>query len=606
MNEPQRNQQVAKQLQALLKDNKIRTKKAVFCVPGQTVFVRRFTLPKATPEHLHRMVRFEARQQIPFPLDKTIMEYQVFEREGSPDVSVLLVAIKREYILNFMRMVRRTGLTPVSISVSSLALHNFHELNNSQRDLAEKAEGGLLSKLKANQQKGKPKKAEKKKDKEKKKKGKKGKKVEEEPEVIEEEVDEEAPLEAMGFEEIQAYINLGASLMDLAIPKPGPERMIGFPRTVPLAGNEMDRVIRDRLELEDSNQARRIKEEQTVVLSTDYEIEGESEGVNQDASEAVTGVADRIVNELRRSLDYYISQPDGVAIDSLVVSGGLAQLRYLPGYFEEKLGVPVEMAEVKHSQIRLPDDAPESFSPYVIAAGLALQGLGLAQNHIDFLPEEIKNVRGLAERRLEVGAMAAMLLVIILMGLNVGSQRIAEYERAVDRYRGQLVDAARESKQIDQAQQRNQKTADAYQRLARAAGNRDFWLDFLQQFVDLRPGDVLIESITMRTDGNVIVRGKSPTSYSVTQFLNQLENAQTEAGVAPVLGARIMEIETQYDQRFRAEVQAFTIVIKTLQRDVRVRLIGGQPRVPAPEQPAAPAGGGGVAPTRPGMDRFAR
>ena len=41
---------------------------------------------------------------------------------------------------------------------------------------------------------------------------------------------------------------------------------------------------------------------------------------------------------------------------------------------------------------------------------LALQGIRLAQNTIDFLPQEVKSVRGLQERRLEVAAMVAMLL----------------------------------------------------------------------------------------------------------------------------------------------------------------------------------------------------
>ena len=49
------------------------------------------------------------------------------------------------------------------------------------------------------------------------------------------------------------------------------------------------------------------------------------------------------------------SQPDGVAVDSIVLSGGLARLKYLASYVEEKMGLPVQLAEPRHAQLRLPD-----------------------------------------------------------------------------------------------------------------------------------------------------------------------------------------------------------------------------------------------------------
>ena len=45
-----------------------------------------------------------------------------------------------------------------------------------------------------------------------------------------------------------------------------------------------------------------------------------------EACEAATAVCDRIVAELRRSLDYFISQPYGMAVDTIVLSGAGAML----------------------------------------------------------------------------------------------------------------------------------------------------------------------------------------------------------------------------------------------------------------------------------------
>src|SRR5687768_11845080 len=92
LSEAQKAQYVARKLTELLKRNNIRSKNAVFSVPGQSVFVRRRKLPKAAEERMAQMIRFEARQQIPFPLDQTILQYQVFEEPDQAETDVLLVA----------------------------------------------------------------------------------------------------------------------------------------------------------------------------------------------------------------------------------------------------------------------------------------------------------------------------------------------------------------------------------------------------------------------------------------------------------------------------------------------------------------------------------
>lgn len=543
---------IAKQIQDLLKKNHIRTKNAVFCVPGQSVFVRRIKLPRANPEHFRRMLRFEARDQIPFPLDKTILEYQIFDEPGEPEVSVLLVAIKRDYIVNFMKMVNKAGLRPIGISVSSLALYNFHNLNNSTLDLSAEA-----AKPKNEKKKAKPKKGE------------------EAIEEIEESPEEAGALEVMDFEEIDAYVNMGASLMDLSIPRPGPLPVIGFTRSVPLAGNQMDRVIMNKLGLDDIAEARRIKENETAVLSTEFEIEGDPEAVNMDSSEAVTGVCDRLIAELRRSLDFFISQPDGVAVDRLVISGGLTRLKYLASYIEEKMGVPVEVAQVRHPQLRMPETVPDNFSGFCIAVGLALQGLRLGPLTIDFLPEDIKSVRGLQERKLEMVAIVAMLLVFIGMSFNIGSQYVSRYQEDTRRLQDKMTKVETDDKAIKKAQSRDDKVFEAYEKLSTVSGDRTFWPEFAKAVVGKRPGDVLIDDMYMRIDGTVIITGRAPLQASVNDFVDELKTLED---LIPT--ARIEKIQQVRDSRFRQPVYDYQILMRTKIRFGRVRSLGMRPSLP--------------------------
>jgi Tfp pilus assembly PilM family ATPase len=604
----QRAQAIAKQLQELIKVNKVRARRAVFSVPGQTVFVRQFALPKSSPERMRRMVSFEARQRVPFPLDKTIMEYQLFESEQANEHNVLLVAIKRDFISNFMRLVRRTGLAPLAISVSSIALYNFHEVNTASRELSEANRKKREKDLKAAQAKA---------EKEKKKQEKAGKnktgaaatapsQEEALPDGLEG-VGPETPTEDSGFEEIQAYVNLGASLMDLAIPKAGKNRMIGFTRSVPLAGNEMDRVIaaarvgKDRVpEAKDLDAAREDKEHggergDVVALASDFQIDGDPTKIDMQASQEVTRIADRIVSELRRSLDYYISQPDGVAVDAIVLSGGLSRLRRLASYLEEKMGVPVKLAEVQNKQISLPGNAPDPFSPFVMAVGLGMQGLGVTQNTINFLPEDIKNIQNLQGRRVEMVGMAAMTLAMIGLSWGVGSDRIAAYAVAASQMQDTISRRTQESDRIRKIQERHQKVSDAYQKMAEAAMEQDYWFDFLKQFMDHRPPEILIDQIICRLDGNVIVRGKSPEPYHLSQFLDAIKvmskgQAKTPNDPEGSFPVELNGYQQTYDPRYRRSVVSFEVTIKTFMRIGHVRTFGQGPTAPAlnPEEGTAP------------------
>jgi hypothetical protein len=293
-----------------------------------------------------------------------------------------------------------------------------------------------------------------------------------------------------------------------------------------------------------------------------------------EASAAVTGVADRMISELRRSLDFYISQPDGVAVDSIVLSGGLARMKYLASYIEEKLGVPVELAEAKNPQLRMPDAPPDPFCPFASSVGLAAQGLGYAQNTIDFLPEDIKNVRGLQERRYEVALMIAMLVVIVLMSAGVGNTRIQTWQREIENYQLAMQQALNDNKTIKAAEERHKKVVSAYEQLAKASGHRQFWLRFLEVFDQNRSAEILVDDLRLRLDGNVIVLGRSPSQNSVTQFLESMK-----ANKDLVKGAEINNIRMVSDRRFPANVTIwdFTLTIKTLARQGRIRSIGEQP-----------------------------
>lgn len=567
--ESQRQTAIVNQLTALLKANKIKTKQAVFCVPGQTVFVRPgVRVPATTPERLERIIRFEAREKIPFPLEKTILEYQVFESDTPTEVEVLMVAIKREYIENFMKLVRKTGLKPLSISVSSLALHNFYEANGAGRKLLDEAAKGKSGKgaKKNTAKKGLSLKFGK----------KKGAAADAEAAAAIANAEENEPYDSMETEEVRAEVNVGATIMDLAIPRAGQHRRIGFTRSVPVAGSQVDRAIRTKLNLDTNEEAMRIKEQETAILASDFEIAGDTGSVNMPASEAATAVVDRMLAEIRRSLDYFIAQPDGVAVDGLVLSGGMARMNYLSNYLEEKMGLPVELASVRNEGIKIAEELAESVPSFVIPIGLGLQGVGVGQIKIDFLPQDIKNLRAFKDKRAQLISAVVLLLATLGVSLVTGEKYKAQNVDLAAQYETQIKNTANQFQLIEKANLRSDDLFKKYDTLTKVKGfplSNTLYMATTVLILKTRPPDVLLTNMDIMSEGSIVLTGLSPSRQSIIEFTTNLNTMPSANGYLKNAEVANMDLVGRADPRFKTNVFPFMIKMQSLMKKGRFRSI---------------------------------
>ncbi|MCK4519278.1 MAG: type IV pilus assembly protein PilM [Candidatus Omnitrophica bacterium] len=115
---------------ALLKSEKIHSCQAAVSVSGQSVFTRYVKLPKISQKKIEQVVKYEAQQQIPFPIDKVIWDYQLFENSKSPRLEVFLSAVKKDIIDNIYRRVSQAkGVDIVSMQAAPIALYNILKFN---------------------------------------------------------------------------------------------------------------------------------------------------------------------------------------------------------------------------------------------------------------------------------------------------------------------------------------------------------------------------------------------------------------------------------------------------------------------------------------------
>lgn len=93
-------------------------------VPGHSSFARFAKLPPVEPKKVPDIVKFEAMQQIPFPLEQVEWDYQTFLSPDSPEIEVGIFAITRERIMERLTMLQDVGLTPSFVTLGPISVFN--------------------------------------------------------------------------------------------------------------------------------------------------------------------------------------------------------------------------------------------------------------------------------------------------------------------------------------------------------------------------------------------------------------------------------------------------------------------------------------------------
>jgi len=110
-------------------------------VPGHSAFARFAKLPPVEPKKIPDIVRFEAVQQIPFPIDQVEWDYQIFQQEDSPDVEVGIFAITKDKVAQYLANYRQVGLEIDYLTLSPLAVYNALAYD---RNIDESSDGIVL------------------------------------------------------------------------------------------------------------------------------------------------------------------------------------------------------------------------------------------------------------------------------------------------------------------------------------------------------------------------------------------------------------------------------------------------------------------------------
>ncbi|HEY2568341.1 MAG TPA: type IV pilus assembly protein PilM [Candidatus Udaeobacter sp.] len=122
--EGMRQTQIAVAVRELMNDLRVKQGAVNYALPAQSVFARLVKLPTLEREKLDKIIAFEAQQNVPFPIDDVVWDYQVVGGGLDEEIQVILVAIKIDLLDDITSGVEEAGLHTSAIDVAPMALYN--------------------------------------------------------------------------------------------------------------------------------------------------------------------------------------------------------------------------------------------------------------------------------------------------------------------------------------------------------------------------------------------------------------------------------------------------------------------------------------------------
>lgn len=121
---------VVNALRALFIEKGIKIKEAATSLSGNAVIVRYVKFPRLTRTELQATLATEAEPFIPFDINEVQLGFHILSEiveDGQKKMETVLVAAKRELVVQRLEILQGAGLTPAIIDVDSFALENIHE-----------------------------------------------------------------------------------------------------------------------------------------------------------------------------------------------------------------------------------------------------------------------------------------------------------------------------------------------------------------------------------------------------------------------------------------------------------------------------------------------
>ena len=435
-----------------------------YAISGQNLFARFVKLPTVAEEKVEQIIGFEAQQNVPFPIEEVVWDYQLVGGGNGKDganghgdgaangqVEVVLVAIKADLLDDLNSAAESSGFRTQIVDAAPVALYNAFRYNYS--DLT----GCSL------------------------------------------------------------LVDLGARTTNLIFIEPGKV----FSRSINIGGNTITTALAKEFHESFATAEERKKRDGYVSLGGAYADDHNAEVAK--AAKIIRNTMTRLHSEISRTINFYRAQQNGSQPVRLFLCGGTANLPYLREFFAEKFQLPLEyfnplrnvtvtgnvnVEEVVHSAHLLGE-----------LVGLGLRSINNCPMELNLRPTSVIRAQRIASRR-PYFVTAGLCLLLALAGwwlyflraANIQSEVLAQVNAEVatmqgfeNRFRAATADL--------------QKISAVAAPLNQTVEDRQFWAKIINELnVRLPEKYVWITNLQPTSGGKVLPMGDAnkPLSPSTT------------------------------------------------------------------------------------------
>ena len=117
-------------LDRLLRGLRIRVNDVGISLSGNSVIIKKISVPSMSEEELSDSISWEAEQYIPFEIDEVMVDYETLaQSEEKEDMDVVLVAVKKDKVNDYTSVISQVGRSTSLVDVDVFSIQNCFEVN---------------------------------------------------------------------------------------------------------------------------------------------------------------------------------------------------------------------------------------------------------------------------------------------------------------------------------------------------------------------------------------------------------------------------------------------------------------------------------------------
>jgi type IV pilus assembly protein PilM len=490
-----------------LKDFDTKLVKVISVVAGPRVSVRRVIMPPMPKKEMMDAVKWEAKTHIPFPIEDAIIDYKIMGdviEKGVKKYELVVAAAEKTLIEDHMSLLISAGIKATCITGAPLSL--LHLV-------------------------------------------KKGLDVPE--------------------NKVVAILNVGGEVTDINIFK---NEALQFTRQVLIAGMSLTRamtgiLVSDFGQIElDIHQAEEIKRK--IGIPSDAEPQMIDDKVSGTQILAlIRPILDRLINEIKRSFDYYREESRGQRVEKVILVGGCG---YLKGFkevlanglmMEVEIGQPLTNIPIKPDNPELPLIAPR----LAVVLGAALGGA----KGINLIPLSIRTAGRRFIQRLSVEVLFTTMLVLMLFDFLFVLTQTANYKKRISSAELELNTLRAEVKKAASLEEMRANIAKRNTLIKELTDKGFDWINILKEISNIVPSGVILNNISLEKTEQTV---ESPPATDGTE--NQGQQAQeVQVAVLMKINGKILPSSSFGSQRATAALARLTAGLEASDYFSEVNLI---------------------------------